>query len=196
MSRMYARTLGTETTFVAPSWICPDVWMLQSLEVTVVTQRDSAQSLCNLCRTNPTLIPACHAYFPGNAANFWMLASVSMGSHAPWKMEFGLISVRQSGIDKVRHYVENNKWRAENVLIELVTSSLWFCKQQRIQDQLWYIQIPYCIELLCETYPGVLPQTWKPDYSPLQTKSLRWKCSENLSPRHWNRSKVLLKKHK
>ena len=41
----------------------------------------------------------------------------------PMGMEFGWISVPQSGIDKVRHYVENNKWRAENVLIEPVTPS-------------------------------------------------------------------------
>ena len=118
-----------------------------------------------------------------------------------WKLdEFGLISVPQSGIDKVRHYVENNKWRAENVLIEPVTPSLWFCKQEKCRinfDSLYiyifihtctlhiyiYICVYYIIYIyrLCEIYPGFLPQTWNPDLSPLQTQSLRWKGSENLS---------------
>ena len=116
-----------------------------------------------------------------------------------WKLdEFGLISVPQSGIDKVRHYVENNKWRAENVLIEPVTPSLWFCKQEKCRinfDSLYiylyilvlYIYIYICVYYiiyiyrLCEIYPGFLPQTWNPDLSPLQTQSLRWKGSENLS---------------
>ena len=46
-----------------------------------------------------------------------------------------------------------------------------------------YICVYYIIYIyrLCEIYPGFLPQTWNPDLSPLQTQSLRWKGSENLS---------------
>ena len=99
--------------------------------------------------SNATLIP----FVAGIPGSTWTMLQTSrsllrfLWGHIDlerWKLdEFGLISVPQSGIDKVRHYVENNKWRAENVLIEPVTPSLWFCKQEkcRINFDSLYIYI-------------------------------------------------------
>ena len=81
--------------------------------------------------SNATLIPAWQAYLdlPGQCCKlldvcFGFYEHIDLERWNRWNLdEFGLISVPQSGIDKVRHYVENNKWRAENVLIEPVTPS-------------------------------------------------------------------------